>query len=55
VFEGRARRKVCGVKTGECSCVMGSLKLAVVFLIRTREEIGDVGFSESFGGKVDEL
>ena len=23
VFEGRARRKVCGVETGECSCVTG--------------------------------
>jgi hypothetical protein len=37
-----------------CSLI-GSLKLAVVFLVGTREEIGDVGFSESFGGKVDEL
>jgi len=55
VFESRARREVCGVKTGECSCVMGRLKLAVVFLIRTRVDNGDVELSEICGGKVDDL
>jgi len=55
VFGGGARREVCGVKTGESSCIMGSLKLAVVLLIRTRVGYGDAEFSEIFGGKVDDL
>jgi len=45
------------IGTGECGCarVMGGLKLAVVFLIGIGGEIGDGGFSESFGGNVYEL
>ena len=55
MFVGTARGEVCGVKTGECSCVIGGLKLAVVFRIRTRVDNGDVELSEIFGGKVDDL